>query len=354
MLTPKYCHLLFSISLCLLLVACETPAEGVRNPDSEMALFNLDTAQPTFLGNSPISGFQNAVYSFSVTDSTIYVFIGSLLLQTPRDLSDLEVIYRIPDSLSAFQRGNVALSPDNKYVAWALGNGQEIGLYLLNLNTFDLKPIRTIPGTNIQHPNFSTDSRKIVYSTTTQTGGVATIEVFDMFTSAIDTVMTDANLSRTGGSRLQFPHFSGGDTRVIYMKDSPGLARDSLINVNLLGTDKLLLDPLCRSIGGVAVSRDGSRIVYVKDGNPIPLASIKSDGTGFHEITVGFSTGSSSGFSISNNGERISYWMNDRPRLYTLNGDGSSYGVIAQGLNGVYSKDLKSFVFTNVITYEPE
>jgi|GEM_PF-5013507 len=354
MLSLKYYRHLIFAALCFLQLGCETPAEGVRSPDYGMGVFSLDTGQATLLANSSISSFKSAAYFFSDTDSTIYVFIGGLILQAPRDLSDLNILYRIPDSLSAFQRVNLDLSPDNNYVAWSLGNGQEIGLYLLSLNTLVLKPLRRIPGTNVLHPKFSSDSRKIVYATSAQTGGVATIEVFDIFTGAIDTVMIDANPSRTGGSRLQFPHFSEGNTRVIYMKDSPGIARDSLINVNLSGNDKLLLDPLCRSIGGVVVSRDGSRIVYVKDGNPNPLVSIKSDGTGFHEIADRFSTGSSSGFSISNKGERIAYWMGDRPRLYSLDGDGSNHGVVAQGINGVFSNNLTSFVFTNVITYEPE
>jgi len=335
--------------ICLLHSGCKSPIEGVPNPNYRMGVYNLNTAQTTILTNTTIPSFQSATYFFSNTDSVIYIIIGNTLLKAPQDLSSVTTLFKTPDSLRASTREEVALSPDNNYVAWALSNGQKIGLYLLNLNTLVFKAVKTIPGTNIQYPRFSTDSRKVVYVTSAQVGGFATIETFNIVTSLIDTTLTDANRTGAAGSRLLFPHFSSNNTRLIYMKNSTGLPSDSLITVNLSGEDKQLLDPECLFLGGVVVSRDGSRIVYTKDASLRPLASIKNEGTGFHEITSSIGNSNNNGFSISPNGEKISYWLANMQNLYVLNSDGTDQKVIARGLNGSFSNDQTRLVLTILV-----
>jgi Tol biopolymer transport system component len=243
-------------------------------------------------------------------------------------------------SLPIQRPGSAALSADGSRLAITGAEADGLSdLYIANFDGANFRNLTHSPDVAESQPSFSADGRKIVLTTSTETGGQS-ISYYDLEKDTLIQVLSSANDHACVNQDHYFwyPHFAQDDQSILFFSGESLKACDIRTKV------ETVLDP--KAIYPLCVSKDGRKVVYLKRGDPPEVAIMSTDGSGMAELDNNVSY--NCGFNLAQDGSKILIYNRHygENMIYIVNSDGSGRKKLASGVSASFSSDATRIVFT--------
>lgn len=296
---------LFIMNCDFMSCGCDQNSYSYVSQSANLCTINADGRKLVELNYNNYTNFV-----FIVNDDTELIILDEELLQII-DLGSLKLKREIELNFKAIRAAEI--SKDEKYIiiSTAVDHYYE-DLFLLNLIDFSYKNITNTPKLFDQHPSFSHNSEKIIYTSfpmwSDQDRSTHSMSIYNIINSSYKTVMTKPKREDLGHSMEHFisPKFGIEDTTIYYIKHqlSKGIY-DTLFTCSENGRNNKPLAGNLYYLSGMKISNNCKTIICVDNNHPKQLLSIDTKTLNVNKIAE-FSQFPYE-FSISKDGTKISY-----------------------------------------------
>lgn len=342
------------------ITSCKFVADGVEVYPTVTSKYSL------CVSNSDGSNFQELGENYS----SQYLFLTQndekiILLNNDKlriiEFSSLNIINEIP--LNFYSIIHADISQDYKYLVLSATTNTNMDIYLLNLTDFEITNLTNSPDQIENHPSFSHNNTRILYTTTpTQFGhGNQTISVYDLVNKQSYVILQKPD-HKDIWNIFNYPKFDLLDSNIYYIKHSlnQGII-DSLFEFSIKHSSYKLLYSNLSHLGPMKISNNARRTIFVTNEYPNQLISLDLINYQANSIAAlpewGFD------YSLSNGTAEVAYVITKRKNkldnqtvneytdyeLWIANTNGSNQKLLSNGIKPIFTNDGSKIIFYKIV-----